>query len=132
MEVLVAMLALSCLIALAWSSKKRIGYAWGFFFLFFFGLIIGCILIAASPWNKNIEKNMGKGFYKLDKVIATLFIILSLAAVLNTFYSYVEYGLNVESFKEKLYWDFFLIFGFGGASFYFLTRQKRHQYNTLR
>lgn len=123
---IVVYLAVCVILAVSWAAKKRIGDGWGFFFLFFWGVIPGIIVISASP-SKTRLKELKDGSYGLDKPLGFIGIALAAFDLLALFKMGDKYYFSPEDKTRQMIYYTILLITFSGFAYYMLTRFKRHE-----
>jgi hypothetical protein len=132
LEFVIIYLIVCCVLAFAWAAKKRIGDGWGFFFLFFWGIIPGIVVISISPSKKRV-KELKDGAHGWDKSLGVIGIILAVLDVMALLRMNNEWYISQDAKNYQMLQYLLLLISFIGLSVYMFGRVKRHEriYNEL-
>ena len=106
------------------SKRKRITRVWAFFFLFFWGIIIGWIIVSSIRDKNNLQNDNGNkinisniimGSVCLIGVFYLLYVIIKL---INTDYEYQFYYVKVSLFISEIW----VLISLLGSSLFCYTR----------
>lgn len=121
---IIILLAISATVASVWGSKKRIGFGWSFFFIFFLAVIPGLIAVAVSPSLKNIKPYNKKEKWS-DITLGIISILMVLGALRKLLFT-PSYMKELEGREGQ---DIYLIgiaIAFSGLAYYMFSREKRN------